>query len=272
MRAIVDDEYADAPVDEPGNDDLGAISSWYVWGALGLFPVTPGSADIGPRQPALPFRDASRSPTAGSLVEHAPRAAASRPYVHALTVSGVTRADTGGRLVRRLDGLGWSGRSQAWTVPWLPASVLKDGATLDLLPLECARPGVGVLSSEEPTVVRGGLVACRRLLGPEWRRHRHRRATGDVRLGARLPVAGTVSVAGASRRLPAGVSVTPSSGVLVVPGEQRRAAAVWSTRQATVALSIAATAAGTFPVRFGLGTPGGTELPPVVLDVTRTAR
>jgi predicted alpha-1,2-mannosidase len=28
---------------EPGNDDLGALSSWYVWAALGLYPSTPGT-------------------------------------------------------------------------------------------------------------------------------------------------------------------------------------------------------------------------------------
>ncbi|VBA52413.1 hypothetical protein LAUMK142_03550 [Mycobacterium pseudokansasii] len=31
------------PDGEPGNDDLGAQSSWYVWAALGLFPSTPGT-------------------------------------------------------------------------------------------------------------------------------------------------------------------------------------------------------------------------------------
>ncbi len=28
---------------EPGNDDLGAMASWYVWAALGLYPSTPGT-------------------------------------------------------------------------------------------------------------------------------------------------------------------------------------------------------------------------------------
>ena len=55
VRSIVDDEYADAPVDEPGNDDLGALSSWYVWGAFGPLPHHPRHGDARPRQPALPF-------------------------------------------------------------------------------------------------------------------------------------------------------------------------------------------------------------------------
>jgi YVTN family beta-propeller protein len=34
--------YSPTPGGEPGNDDLGAMSSWYVWAALGLYPQTPG--------------------------------------------------------------------------------------------------------------------------------------------------------------------------------------------------------------------------------------
>ncbi len=35
--------YGPTPDGEPGNDDLGALSSWYVWAALGLYPSTPGT-------------------------------------------------------------------------------------------------------------------------------------------------------------------------------------------------------------------------------------
>jgi predicted alpha-1,2-mannosidase len=34
--------YSLTPGGEPGNDDLGAMSSWYVWAALGVYPQTPG--------------------------------------------------------------------------------------------------------------------------------------------------------------------------------------------------------------------------------------
>jgi len=34
--------YSLTPGGEPGNDDLGAMSSWYVWSMLGLYPQTPG--------------------------------------------------------------------------------------------------------------------------------------------------------------------------------------------------------------------------------------
>ena len=34
--------YSTAPDGYPGNDDLGTLSSWYVFGALGLYPEVPG--------------------------------------------------------------------------------------------------------------------------------------------------------------------------------------------------------------------------------------
>ena len=37
------DSFGPAPDGEPGNDDLGAMASWYVWAALGLYPSTPGT-------------------------------------------------------------------------------------------------------------------------------------------------------------------------------------------------------------------------------------
>jgi len=30
----------------PGNDDLGEMSSWYVWSAIGMYPEIPGRAEL----------------------------------------------------------------------------------------------------------------------------------------------------------------------------------------------------------------------------------
>jgi len=43
VHTLLDDVYSDTPGGEPGNDDLGAMSSWFVWGALGIYPETPGA-------------------------------------------------------------------------------------------------------------------------------------------------------------------------------------------------------------------------------------
>lgn len=42
IRKIQSQAFANAPGGLPGNDDLGALSSWYVWATLGLYPEVPG--------------------------------------------------------------------------------------------------------------------------------------------------------------------------------------------------------------------------------------
>jgi predicted alpha-1,2-mannosidase len=36
--------FSPTPDGEPGNDDLGAMSAWYVWAAMGLYPSVPGTS------------------------------------------------------------------------------------------------------------------------------------------------------------------------------------------------------------------------------------
>lgn len=43
VREILADEYADGPGGLSGNDDAGQISAWYVFAALGLYPLDPAS-------------------------------------------------------------------------------------------------------------------------------------------------------------------------------------------------------------------------------------
>jgi len=43
VRQIMDVWYGDQPLGLPGDDDGGAMSSWYVLSAIGFFPVCPGS-------------------------------------------------------------------------------------------------------------------------------------------------------------------------------------------------------------------------------------
>lgn len=42
VRKIMNDRFSDTPGGLPGNDDLGATSSWYVFSAMGLYPLAPG--------------------------------------------------------------------------------------------------------------------------------------------------------------------------------------------------------------------------------------
>jgi hypothetical protein len=46
--------YKPTPAGLPGNDDLGATSAWYVWGALGLYPAIPGVGGFVITSPLFP--------------------------------------------------------------------------------------------------------------------------------------------------------------------------------------------------------------------------
>jgi predicted alpha-1,2-mannosidase len=55
VHRILTRYYTDSPSGEPGNDDLGAISSWAVWGMLGLYPETPGVPVLVTGSPTFPW-------------------------------------------------------------------------------------------------------------------------------------------------------------------------------------------------------------------------
>ncbi len=44
VRTTLDSEFSAEPRGLSGNDDAGASSAWYIFGALGLYPVAPGEA------------------------------------------------------------------------------------------------------------------------------------------------------------------------------------------------------------------------------------
>lgn len=70
----------------PGNDDLGEMSSWYVFGALGMYPELPGSNILVVGSPL--FKKAVIHLKDGSVVIEGHRAADNAPYVQSLTVNG----------------------------------------------------------------------------------------------------------------------------------------------------------------------------------------
>ena len=148
VRSIVDTEYADAPVDEPGNDDLGAISSWYVWAALGLFPVTPGSANLAlasPLFPSVTHHPAGRPPPrrgrpgGGGLTALRPRPDGDRRDAPGLP----------SRLCGRCPSAP-APHAGTWSMPWLPASVLQTGGTLDDTSSSSPDPAWGSSPADSP--------------------------------------------------------------------------------------------------------------------------
>jgi putative alpha-1,2-mannosidase len=77
-----------APVPEglTGNDDLGTMSAWYVFAALGLYPVTSGGGTYVLHSPLFPR--ATVRAGGRTVTFDAPAAAAGNVYVQDMTVGG----------------------------------------------------------------------------------------------------------------------------------------------------------------------------------------
>src|SRR5262249_53915366 len=82
MRRI----WTNSPDGISGNDDLGEMSSWYVWSAMGFYPLYPGRADLVTGSPLFPEIRIDRP--GASIHILAAGAADDAPYVHTLTVDG----------------------------------------------------------------------------------------------------------------------------------------------------------------------------------------
>ena len=79
--------FGPTPGGEPGNDDLGALSSWYVWAALGLYPITPGTAILTVNTPLFDRAEIAL-PAGKSIRISAPGASNGRKFIDGLSIDG----------------------------------------------------------------------------------------------------------------------------------------------------------------------------------------
>lgn len=107
VRAAMRRLWSAAPGGIPGNDDLGAMSSWYVFSALGMYPQVPSRAELVLSSPLFERIEIHR-PRGNDISVRASGAAADAPYVRSLRVNGVAHES-----------------------PWLPAPFVRDGGRLD---------------------------------------------------------------------------------------------------------------------------------------------
>ncbi|MGB1199930.1 MAG: GH92 family glycosyl hydrolase [Cognaticolwellia aestuarii] len=66
----------------PGQDDLGQMSSWYVFSALGMYPLYPGKADMVLSSPQF------SQTKIGNLTINAPDASDEKRYINTLSING----------------------------------------------------------------------------------------------------------------------------------------------------------------------------------------
>ncbi|GAA3261039.1 GH92 family glycosyl hydrolase [Dactylosporangium siamense] len=103
IRQTLNALWAPTPTGIPGQDDLGAMSAWYVWSAMGIHPLTPGRSELLVSAPLFPGVTVNRG-NGKTISITAPGAAT---YVQSLTVNGTA-----------------SNRA------WLPESFVANGGTL----------------------------------------------------------------------------------------------------------------------------------------------
>ncbi|MER6356952.1 lectin [Streptomyces sp. NPDC001634] len=87
VRQIQDQIWTDSPSGLAGNDDLGEMSSWYVWSALGMYPETPGTADLALGSPLF-TQAVITLPSGRTLTINGTGAADDAPYVQSATWNG----------------------------------------------------------------------------------------------------------------------------------------------------------------------------------------
>jgi hypothetical protein len=106
VREIVDTVYGTGPSGLPGNDDLGTMSAWYVFGAIGIFPQVAGRAELLLASPLFPTVHIERD-NGVDLVINAPDTSDTNQYVQSV----------------RLDG-------RPYAKSWLPESFIRGGGTV----------------------------------------------------------------------------------------------------------------------------------------------
>ncbi len=93
IREALLTQFGDSPHGLTGNDDLGTMSAWYIWGAIGLYPQNPAVRDLDIGSPLFSHVTIA-SPGGPTIDIDAPGASDTTPYVRALRVNGATTAHT----------------------------------------------------------------------------------------------------------------------------------------------------------------------------------
>lgn len=106
-RRILIELFTATPGGLPGNDDLGATSSWIVFAALGMYPATPGVGGFTLNSPLFPVTTLRLKDGTREVKITASGAAADAPYVQSLRLNGKPHDST-----------------------WLPYENIADGGTL----------------------------------------------------------------------------------------------------------------------------------------------
>ncbi len=108
VRQVVNTLWSNGTGGIPGQDDLGAMSTWYVFATIGVYPLAPGRSELLLGSPLFSQVVVHRG-NGVTITLRATGAATNAPYIQSLQLNGT-----------------------ASTRPWLPESVVRDGGTIDM--------------------------------------------------------------------------------------------------------------------------------------------
>lgn len=125
VRRVLNTIWTNTPKGMPGNDDLGEMSSWYVWSAMGMYPEIPGRAELVLGSPLFTRVRVKRA--AGDIEVKAEGAGTDAPYVQSLKVNGEATEKT-----------------------WLPESFVEKGGTVEFVLGKAANKEWGTKAEDAP--------------------------------------------------------------------------------------------------------------------------
>ncbi|WP_253194488.1 GH92 family glycosyl hydrolase [Streptomyces sp. MP131-18] len=106
LDRAVTEMFDTSPTGLPGNDDLGSLSSWYVFAGIGLYPAVYGTAELAVSTPMFSRVEIDSAGSDRSIVLDAPGAEQQR-YIQSMSLDGT-----------------------ATTATWLPESFAREGGTV----------------------------------------------------------------------------------------------------------------------------------------------
>ncbi|TCO57295.1 GH92 family glycosyl hydrolase [Actinocrispum wychmicini] len=187
VRRIMDELYSPHEDGLVGNDDLGQMSAWYVWAAIGAYPMIPGRAEL-----------VLNGPSFSQVV-------VTRPTGATITIN----ASGAGQYV---GGLTFNGRPSTRT--WLPESVVDKGGTVDFA-MSTTPATWGTGAGDAPPSFRDGEVGQRGYVNPA-RILLPAGTSGFVEIGAQ-DFSGDGAQVQWTAPPPPGIAVIPGGGSIDVP-------------------------------------------------------
>jgi predicted alpha-1,2-mannosidase len=233
VNRMRNENYQLTPTGLRNNDDLGALSSMYVWSSLGMYPEIPGSAELEINGPAFPMAIVHLA-NGNTITINAPGASPTSPYIQSLNFNGHPQS--------RL---------------WFDPSLISSGGTLDYTMGSSPNTSWGVAPQDTPPSYGTQHVAAIGFVSPDSQAIVSPGGTAAVDLGVQSTWDAPQTI-GWTATPSSGVTVSPSSGSLVVNGGGRRSVPVRVT---------GGTTEGRETVAFHLTSSSGVRVGDVVLGL-----